>query len=156
MAVHRLLDLAEPQPSPVLPHLERADVAQIMTRSVTCVTPKWTLGELLVVLVEGNMSGVPVVDGSWRPVGVISKSDVVRYVSEHGSVDGGTVTDCMLPLSLSVTPDTKVARAAALMAWEGIHRLPVCESSGDVVGIVSALDIVRWVAKMAGGAGPPG
>jgi CBS domain-containing protein len=152
MAVHRLLDLAEPAAAAV-PSLERAEVAQIMTRSVICVTPKWTLRELLVVLIEGNMSGVPVVDGSWRPVGIVSKSDVVRYVSEHGSVEGGTVADCMLPLTLSVSPDTKVARAAALMSWEGIHRLPVCESSGDVVGIVSALDIVRWVAKTAAAAG---
>jgi predicted transcriptional regulator len=127
--------------------LARTTVEQIMTRSVICVTPRWTLRELLVVLIEGNMGGVPVVDGSWRPIGVVSKSDIVRHVAEHGSVEGGTVADCMMPLTLSVTPDTKVARAAALMAWEGVHRLPVCAASGDVVGIVTALDITRWVAR---------
>lgn len=126
-----------------------AIVERIMTRSVICVTPRWTLRELLVVLIEGNMGGVPVVDGSWRPIGVVSKSDVVRYVSEHGSVEGGTVADCMMPLTLSVSPETKIARAAALMAWEGVHRLPVCAPSGDVVGIVTALDITGWVARVA-------
>jgi CBS domain-containing protein len=149
MAVAYPLNLETTELAPS-PHLARAAVDRIMTRSVICVTPKWTLRELLVVLLEGNMSGVPVVDGSWRPVGIVSKSDVVRYVAEHGSIESGTVADCMLPLTLSVTPSTTIGRAAALMAFEGIHRLPVCEATGDVVGIVSALDIARWVAKTAG------
>jgi CBS-domain-containing membrane protein len=130
--------------------LHHAKVASIMTTSVICVTTQWTLREVLDVLVHGNMGGVPVVDESWRAVGIISKSDVVRYVLEHGSVEAGTVADCMLPMAMTVTPTTPIARVAALMAWEGIHRLPVCGPAGDVVGIVSTLDIVRWVARISG------
>jgi CBS-domain-containing membrane protein len=77
---------------------------------------------------------------------------VVRHVLEHGTIEGATVADCMLPLAMTVTPTTPIARVAALMAWEGIHRLPVCGPAGDVVGIVSTLDIARWVAKVADGA----
>jgi CBS domain-containing protein len=121
-----------------------------MTKSVVCVTATWTLKELLGLLADGNMGGVPVVDDSWRAVGIISKSDVVRYVFEHGSVDDATVADCMLPMAMTVDPRTPVARVAALMAWEGVHRLPVCGPAGDVVGIVSSLDITRWVATVAG------
>jgi CBS domain-containing protein len=93
---------------------------------------------------------VPVVDDGWRAMGIISKSDVVRYVAEHGTVEGATVADCMLPLSLTVTPATPVSKVAALMAWEGVHRLPVCGPAGEVIGIVSSLDIARWVATVAG------
>lgn len=130
--------------------LGRTRVSSIMTKSVICVTPRWTLSELLSVLVDGNMGGVPVVDDSWRAIGIVSKSDVVRYVSEHGCVEDASVADCMLPLAMTVNPEMPVARVAALMAWEGIHRLPVCGPAGDVIGIVSTLDITRWVARLAG------
>lgn len=130
--------------------LNRAQVGSIMTRGAICVTTTWTLRELVSVLVDGNMGGVPVVDDRWRAVGIVSKSDVVRYLSENRDVETATVADCMLSMALTVTPDTPVARVAALMAWEGIHRLPVCGPSGDVIGIVSTLDIARWVARATG------
>lgn len=129
--------------------LARTEVASIMTTSVICVTPAWALREVVELLVEGDMGGVPVVDDAWRAIGIISKSDVVRYVLSNGTIDGATVADCMLPLAMTVTPATSVPRVAALMAWEGIHRLPVCGPAGDVVGIVSTLDIARWLAKVA-------
>ena len=132
--------------------LARTEVAAIMTKGVICVTPAWTLRELMSLLVDGDIGGVPVVDDDWRATGIVSKSDVVRYVSEHGTVEGATVADCMLPLAITVVPTTPVSRVAALMAWEGVHRLPVCGPAGDVVGIVSTLDIARFLAKVAGGA----
>jgi predicted transcriptional regulator len=125
------------------------DVASIMTTSVICVTPQWSLRELIALLVDGDIGGVPVVDDDWRAIGIISKSDVVRYLSQQGGVEGATVADCMLPLAMTVTMTTPIARVAALMAWEGIHRLPVCGPAGDVVGIVSTLDIARWVGNAA-------
>jgi CBS-domain-containing membrane protein len=131
--------------------LARTEVASIMTKSVICVTSAWTLRELMSLLVGGDIGGVPVVDDNWRATGIVSKSDVVRYVSEHGTVEGATVADCMLPLAITVGPTTLVSRVAALMAWEGIHRVPVCGPAGDVVGIVSTLDIARWLAKITGG-----
>jgi CBS-domain-containing membrane protein len=130
--------------------LAETQVAAIMTKSVTSVTAAWTLSELMALLVDGDIGGVPVVDESWRAIGIVSKSDVVRYMSEHGTVEGATVADCMLPLALTVVPTTPVTRVAALMAWEGIHRLPVCGPAGDVIGIVSTLDIARWVGQAAG------
>jgi CBS domain-containing protein len=128
------------------------EVSSIMTTSVICVTPAWTLRELMQLLVGGDMGGVPVVDEGWKAIGIVSKSDIVRYVLEHGSVEAATVADCMLPLAMTVSPTTSIPKVAALMAWEGIHRLPVCGPAGDVVGIVSTLDIARWVAATAAGA----
>jgi CBS-domain-containing membrane protein len=135
--------------------LAETKVASIMTKGVICVTPAWTLRELMALLVDGDIGGVPVVDDHWRATGIVSKSDVVRYVLEFATIEGATVADCMLPLAMTVTPATPVVRVAALMAWEGIHRLPVCGPAGDVVGIVSTLDIARWVAKVAGCASDP-
>jgi CBS domain-containing protein len=32
------------------------------------------------------------------------------------------------------------------MAYEGVHRVPVVAADGRVVGILSSLDVVRWLA----------
>ena len=130
--------------------LREAEVASIMTQSVICVTRSWTLRALLLLLADGDMGGVPVVDDGWRAVGIVSKSDVVRYVSQFGVPEGATVADVMLPMAMTVKPSMPIARVAALMACEGIHRLPVCGPAGDIVGIVTTLDIARWIAKAAG------
>jgi CBS domain-containing protein len=132
--------------------LAETNAASIMTKNVICVTGTWTLRELMVLLVDRDIGGVPVVDDSSRATGIVSKSDVVRYLLEAGTIEDATVADCMLPLAMTVTPSTPVARVAALMAWEGIHRLPVCGPAGDVIGIVTTLDIARWLAKIAEGA----
>jgi CBS domain-containing protein len=56
----------------------------------------------------------------------------------------------MMPVVFAIADDTTIAAAAALMAGEGIHRLPVLDGTGAVVGILSTLDVVRWVAERAG------
>jgi CBS domain-containing protein len=155
MAVAVLKSIQSDVPAPLSDlalqgRLRETQVSSIMTKSVICVRPTWTIRELVAVLTDGDIGGVPVVDDDWRAIGIVSKSDVVRYVSEHGTIEKATVADCMLPMAITVDPTMPVARVAALMAWESIHRLPVCGPGGDVIGIVSALDIARWVATVGG------
>lgn len=57
-----------------------------------------------------------------------------------------TVAEVMTRKVVAVAPDTGVAEAAALMLRAGVHRLLVM-TDGDLLGIVSASDIVRAVAE---------
>jgi len=151
-------------------------IADIMTRSVVCVDPDMTLPSLMTLLLSRNISGVPVVDASGHPVGVVGKTDLVREFSEtsgadlsesarfivHGyEVDLGpgyhleavrerTVGDIMMPLSFTLPESAPVARAAALMAYEGVHRVVVVSPVGNVVGILSSLDVLGWIARESG------
>jgi CBS-domain-containing membrane protein len=36
------------------------------------------------------------------------------------------------------------------MAAEGVHHLPVIGDHGRVVGLVSTLDVTRWLARQSG------
>jgi len=56
---------------------------------------------------------------------------------------------------LGVSANTSVARAAALMAYEGVHQLGVLNGRGDIDGVITSLDILRWLATSAGFALPP-
>jgi len=142
--------LASGQPEGLFRKLhERADctpVSRIMSLNVHCVTEDVTLAALASCLIDGGMSGVPVVDERGKPVGVVSKTDLLR----HGVTPSARVKSIMTPLSFTVHEDQSISKAAALMAYEGIHRLPVVDERGTVVGLLSSLDILHWLACKTG------
>jgi CBS domain-containing protein len=88
----------------------------------------------------------PVVDGEGRPVGFVGEAELLR------ARPGTKVADAMARVSLSVPETAPVSRAAALMAAHRADRLAVVSGDGIVVGVLSALDVIAWVAAPSGGA----
>jgi CBS domain-containing protein len=132
---------------------DEGEVGQIMRGGVVCAREDLGLTELANLFLAHGISGMPVVDDGGRPMGMVSKTDLVRAwqrSEEPAAREAMTVREIMMPVVFSIKEDTKVGQAAALMACEGIHRLPVVSARGEVVGVISAMDIVRWVAKEQG------
>lgn len=67
-----------------------------------------------------------------------------RKVAEHLATT--RVRDIMTTDPLTARPGDDVEVVARVMASERVHRLPIVED-GELVGIVSALDLVRLVAE---------
>ena len=124
-----------------------ATVADAMSRNVLCVREDLPLAECRRQLLERGITGAPVVDGSERPIGIISRSDLLARVE---LLDFGVVRDLMSPLAFTLTEAASLTQAAALMAYEGVHRLPIVSPAGRVVGILSAMDVAAWLARHAG------
>ncbi len=134
-------------------------VAEIMERSVVCAQPTMDLRAVMQLMVGKGIIGLPVVDANDRPVGIVSQTDLIRDRYAHAShqdvslqaPEGEvTVEDVMTPLVFSLPETATIAQAAALMVYERIHRIPVISAQNRVVGIVSPLDILRWIATLAG------
>jgi CBS domain-containing protein len=137
---------------------------ELMTTPVTCVTADRTIESLGGILLERGFSGVPVIDENERLIGVVSQTDLMR---ERFSADGTPeassewptesfyterlaglrVADVMMPGAFTLRATDSLARAAALMATEGVHRIVTVDASGRVAGIVSSLDLARWIGK---------
>jgi CBS domain-containing protein len=119
-----------------------------MAGNVVCVRSEVSIEAVAALFVDLGISGTPVVDAHGRAMGMVSKSDLVR-----AQVDGtnrATVADVMMPIAFSLPENATVSHAAALMAYENIHRPPVVTSNGTVIGVVSAMDVVRWLAMNDG------
>jgi CBS-domain-containing membrane protein len=131
-------------------------VTALMTANVVCVSPDVGVAEVARLLTEKGVSGLPVVDESGHPVGVVSRTDLVRLqVLGEGPagklVHGAeTAADLMTPVTFSLREHASVAQAAALMAFEGIHRVPIVSDANRVVGILSATDVMRWLGEQHG------
>jgi len=153
-------------------------LASVMTTPARCIAPELSIAELVKVFLEEGISAAPVVDRHGRAVGIVSKTDVLRFCAEEGSephpelatdadrsLDVGVdiridinrtrdgeiaVRDIMTHVVFTLHAEASVSRAAALMAFEGVHRLVVVDADGCAVGIVSSLDILRWMARQDG------
>jgi CBS domain-containing protein len=123
---------------------DRTPLSAVMSGHTVCVSPELPVRELVSLLIDRGFSGVPVVDSDGKPIGVVSKSDLLDQERD------GLVRDIMMPIAFTLPENASLSHAAALMAYENIHRVPVIGSDASVVGIVTSMDIVRWVAEQDG------
>ena len=94
---------------------------------------------------------MPVVEDLGRPVGMITKRDLVEILTdEKASAHDRTANELMMPLAITLGPQATVAHAAALMAMEDIHHTLIVDQTGQLIGVVSTMDVVRWLAKNDG------
>ena len=124
---------------------DRIAIAELMSRDVACVRDDVSVESLSALFRDRAIGAAPVVDGAGFPIGMVTKTDLLR---EHAENDV-TVADLMTPMAYTLREDDPLSRAAAVMAVEHVHHLPVVAADGRVVGILSSLDFVRWVAAQS-------
>lgn len=121
-------------------------VTEIMTPGVVCAYPDLSLGALVEVMIRERLGCVPVVDEGGRPIGMVTKLDIVEYLAAPPSRPNPLVGDVMMPLAITIEENATVAHAATLMASEDMHHVMIV-SERRLVGIVSTMDVTRWVAE---------
>jgi CBS domain-containing protein len=144
------LRAAEPHRDLDSPLAEAASepVSRIMTRKVTCVRGDMSAAEARARMLSRGVSGLPVVDNWGRAIGVVSKTDLVEH--EVTASSQKTVNEIMMPMVFALGQEMSIGQAAALMAYEGIHRVIVVDDGGYLVGVVSSLDLARWLGWHSG------
>ena len=127
-------------------------VADIMQTRIETIGPDDTIATAVTTLADQHISGLPVVEGRNRLIGVISMTDVLQLLSEALDressatvLDTTAVKEIMTAKPVTVDPDTDVHDAARQMLYGEIHRVFV-EYDGALVGVVSQSDIVGAVA----------
>ena len=136
---------------------DEVPVARIMSRAVTCARPDLEMSRLVELMVQSRIGCVPVIGDRGCPIGMVTKLDLVERLAALQRDDAtttrpapGVASDVMMPFAITLAAHATVAHAAAIMAREDVHHVPIVDDDGRVVGIVSASDIVRWLATNDG------
>jgi CBS domain-containing protein len=144
--------------------------ADIMKKDVISVTPDTSVEELGRLFIENDISGVPVVDPSGKPVGMVTENDlisqnkrlhiptVLRLFDAFIPLEGfssvekeirkmsATVVDDICTKDITtIVEDTPLDEIATIMIERNMHHLPVVRE-GKVVGIVGKHEVIRGVA----------
>jgi CBS domain-containing protein len=127
-------------------------VAELMESEVQTVPTDAVVNDAVVTLAESRITGLPVVDGGGRLVGVISTTDILASEEEaedqtvrEALFERTLVRDLMTPRPLTISPDADIKEAAQQMLYADVHRLFVTESE-RLLGVISTTDIMRAVA----------
>lgn len=128
-----------------LVNTEVVPITDIMTRDTVTARPDATIESLIALMTYQHIGCVPIVDDQGRPTGIVTKLDLVECRDENRV----TAREVMMPNARTVPADATLARAAALMTSEGIHHLLVVDENRALVGVVSTLDITRWIANLS-------
>ena len=140
-------------------------VRDVMVTDVVTAEIDTPLARVIDDMVRGDISGLPVIDGERRVVGIVTDADVIARrgfdpiphlpspvfdedARSHRNrwrqkVDGCTVGDVMSTPVETVGPDAPLRSATARMITMSNRSLPVVDASGRLVGIVSHRDILR-------------
>lgn len=132
-------------------------VTEIMTREVRCARQDDAAEGLIQSMIRNRIGCMPVVNTGGRPVGMVTKLDLIEQMvpSSRDPVDAPsamalmprTARELMMPIAITLSEQSSVGAAAALMAHEDVHHLPIVDATGRLVGIVSTMDVVRWLAR---------
>ena len=112
-----------------------------MTKSVIAVGAKDYASQVLLQILSGQYSGMPVIDAEKRVVGVISEFDLLAGIRKGLSLEEVHVEDLMTKQPIVVEATCSSESAIDMMLSKGIVRLPVVEN-GKLVGVVSRSDIL--------------
>jgi CBS-domain-containing membrane protein len=150
--------------------METLTVGEVMTNDVITVREETPFKELVRLMKEHDVSGLPVLDSSGCLSGIVTEADLLEVVGGHtgikkrhtqfgrlldrllapgrsDTIDSTTANTSARSLMTSelitTTPDTPVREAARHIVESGVKRLPVVDENKRVVGIVSRQDLLR-------------
>lgn len=150
-------------------------VREVMTKTVTTVTPDTLVKDAAAILALRNISGVPVVDGG-KIVGIFSEADVLKsikttkkdlrliypsisslgiafqeevtqreIIEAYEEIGRKPVKEVMSTRVVTVAPDITINEVIIQMVQKSINRLPVVDKN-VLVGIVTRGDVIRGLA----------
>jgi len=139
----------------------------VMVSKVITTHPRALVSEVATLLIDNDISALPVVDEEGRVVGVISEADLMRreeigtekrrpwwleamtpgakLAKEFAHSHGKRVEELMSRELISASEDASLGEIASLLEKHRIKRVPILKD-GRLVGIVSRSNLVQALA----------
>jgi CBS domain-containing protein len=134
----------------------REPVSKIMTANVLTVNVNDDLHEVVELLKKKKIRHVPVLEGK-EIVGIISKTDINRltfsslFDNQEGA-DEAILTMLSIPQVMTHKPrvvnsEQVIKDVAEIFSQEEYHALPVTDAQGELTGIVTTTDVIRYMLE---------
>lgn len=120
----------------------------IMTTDVIWVKKETSIYEAGELLLEKNVTGMPVVEDDMTVTGVITEQDILKLFHADGSAENKTVKDFMTWPPVYCRDEDSFERICNFMLFGRLRRVPVTSKTGELAGIISRRDVLRHVLKL--------
>ena len=148
------------------------NVKDIMVKDVITINEEATIKEIADLLVEKNISGVPVIDKSNKVVGMVTHKDLLykdiepkypagfeilgafislkgvkTYNEELRKLIATEASQIMTKNVITINENATIEKAAEIMVEKNVSKIPVVDN-GKLVGLLSRADVVKYISKI--------
>ncbi len=124
------------------------EISEIMSKDIVSVTPDMPVSRVIELLVENDITGIPVVDLAGQLVGIITEKDVIGVLSE-AEIASGKVRDYMTEEVVHFDVDGDLIPLCESLVNYHFRRVPIL-SEQRLVGIVSRRDLIKYIIEPIG------
>ncbi|MBN1529849.1 MAG: CBS domain-containing protein [Thermoleophilaceae bacterium] len=149
-------------------------VREVMDSAPETVNIDTRVEDVVRLLQDNELPGVPVLDGDGKLAGIVTEADLILpddqgdlHIPHYINLFGGTVfleplgrfekrlrkafastaADMMTADPDTVAPDASIKEAARLIHESGHNRLPVVEDDGRLVGVITRVDLLGALSR---------
>jgi CBS domain-containing protein len=109
------------------------------------VTPEAPVLEIAGIMAARRIGAVLIVTASGQVAGILSERDIVKAVADRGNgISSMAAEELMTRDVIMIGPETPVEAALEIMDQGYFRHLPVCDTDGTLLGIVSIRDLVKF------------
>ncbi|MEM0173351.1 MAG: CBS domain-containing protein [Sulfolobaceae archaeon] len=120
-------------------------VGSIMSLNPITVSEEDEVIEAINIMVARNFGSLPVINNKGKPVGIVTERDLLLMYRDMERIF--PVNKFMTKKVTFTYPDNKVIHGIKQMIRRGFRRLPVVNNENKVIGIFTAADAVKLMAK---------
>mmetsp|Transcript_33883 Transcript_33883/g.95988 ORF Transcript_33883/g.95988 Transcript_33883/m.95988 type:complete len:293 (-) Transcript_33883:416-1294(-) len=113
-------------------------ISSVMGTNVITCSPDDIIKDMVELF--SDRTGVPVVKADRTVVGMITRKDIMRLKKHHASLKQ-RVGDHMSSPAITVRNTAKAMEVARVMLQSSVHRVPVVDAYGRLVGVASRSDL---------------
>ena len=139
-------------------------ISEFMTRNVKTVRENESVGKACKLMYQENIGSIVIlrkdagIDDTKTsdttiedeiPIGIVTERDITRMVGFSGKFFADMpVLEVMSQPLITIGPAASVKDAVYLMEQKDIRRLPIVDTKGQMVGIITAKDIFKPLIKV--------
>ena len=135
--------MAEPR---IEESLRTDSIRSMQIEPVPSVIASMPLREVVAVMQKRRVAAVVVSDGG-KVVGIFTERDVLNRIVGLALNENLPVSEVMTRNPKVLSPDDRIADAIRLMTEKGYRHIPLVDREGHDAGMISARDIVEYIAK---------
>ena len=122
-------------------------IEDIMTKDVITTNEQATIQEATRIIVENNITGLPVVDKKMHLVGIISEKDIMTLLYNVGSI-AGRVEEFMTREVVSFDIEDNLVDVCDCLVKSHFRRVPIVSGpKKKLVGIITRKNIIQKIAS---------
>ncbi len=122
----------------------------IPAKELHVIEPKMSLGDVAELFVKNRISGAPVVDTSGRLMSLIGEGMLLRMAAQYGL--STLVVDLLSELPsekklVTIDREKTFLEAYRTFLVHNVHRIPVMDSNGMILGMITRSIIFRMFVE---------